>query len=958
MTTQNRYCNLTEFLIKSLINRDDKKNLNITNTRIGDNNSKIFGGSYHISYESYGTFLELYYNSVFVNKNSEYLTEKQIVDNNLDIEGTNNEIINGPILLDFDFRYEENTREKQYNKEHIFDIVSLYLEELKNFYIFDKNTAFSVYVMEKNEVKILDGVVKDGIHMIIGIQMNHIMQQILRKNILEKINDVDIPIINEWENVIDCGITKGVVNWQLYGSKKPHNDPYMLTLFYNVSYDENDGNFEIIEKKAKDFDLKKNLIKLSARNTNNVKFPINPNIINIFQQMKNNSVKKVKNTNLRQKVKIITENYDEEDNDETKEIKLEDIINEETLSKAIEIIFKSLNTNEYYLKELHKYVQILPEKYYEPGSHLLNRQVAFALKNTDERLFLSWVSLRSKASDFDYCDIPNLYKLWKQHFNKNKSSLTKKSILYWAKNDAFEDYEIIKKQTIDYYVEITLNTPTEYDFAMVLYQLFKDKYVCASIVHSKWYIYNGHKWEVDNGNKLRLSISREMYDLYEKKLNECTENRIKCTDESEIELLKKRYIRIFDIASKLKKTSDKNNILREAMELFYDGMFKKNLDSNKNLLGFNNGVIDFKNKIFRNGEPQDYLSKSTNVDYIPNYLDPIYEETTKEINVFMEQLFPIPDLNRYMWEHLSSCLIGENRNQTFNIYKGVGSNGKSMLSDLMTQTLGDYKGVVPLTLITEKRTSVGGTSSEVMQLKGIRYAVMQEPSKEMKINEGIMKEIVGGDPLQGRSLYSESETFEPQFTLAVCTNVDFTINSNDDGTWRRIRRVPFLSKFVDNPDDFDKDDENNKYIFPRDRGLKEKFNKWVNIFASLLVNKAFETQGIVKDCDIVLEESNNYRKCQDYVSAFIDETIYATKSKNDCVKRRELLEQFKFWFSGNSMLKLLPSGNDITEQMDRRFGKSKNYVWYYCKINYGGNAINPNEENDEDLQDYKKAFMY
>ena len=58
-----------------------------------------------------------------------------------------------------------------------------------------------------------------------------------------------------------------------------------------------------------------------------------------------------------------------------------------------------------------------------------------------------------------------------------------------------------------------------------------------------------------------------------------------------------------------------------------------------------------------------------------------------------------------------------------------------------------------------------------MQLQGVRYAVMQEPSKGDKINEGIMKEITGGDPIQGRALFKETITFIPQFKLVVCTNV-------------------------------------------------------------------------------------------------------------------------------------------------------------------------------------------
>jgi phage/plasmid-associated DNA primase len=41
------------------------------------------------------------------------------------------------------------------------------------------------------------------------------------------------------------------------------------------------------------------------------------------------------------------------------------------------------------------------------------------------------------------------------------------------------------------------------------------------------------------------------------------------------------------------------------------------MDINKYLLCFNNGVIDFINKIFREGYPEDYITKCTRINYIP-----------------------------------------------------------------------------------------------------------------------------------------------------------------------------------------------------------------------------------------------------------------------------------------------------------------------------------------------------
>ena len=252
------------------------------------------------------------------------------------------------------------------------------------------------------------------------------------------------------------------------------------------------------------------------------------------------------------------------------------------------------------------------------------------------------------------------------------------------------------------------------------------------------------------------------------------------------------------------------------------------------------------------------------------------DETLNQIDDFMAKLFPNESLRKYMWEHLASTLLGSTKNQTFNIYTGAGSNGKSMLVDLMTKCLGELKGTVPITLITQKRTSIGSASPELAKLKGKRLAVMQEPQKKEKINEGILKELTGGDIIQGRALYQDSVEFLPQFKLAVCTNSLFDITANDNGTWRRIRVCDFVSYFTDNPRH---DDPEQPHQFKKDKNLDTYFDIWKYAFMAKLISIAQKTLGDVTDCDVVMATSNKYREGQDCFLGFsnhLDSTFQLT----------------------------------------------------------------------------------
>lgn len=909
---------LKDFLKKSYYKKE--QDTRITHTRIGDKGT-IKGGSYFIPKPLLDEFYKIYIEHVFELNKKEYLTEVQHKEK-------------GPILIDLDFRYEPTIVKRQHNEDTIIAIVGSYLDALKKIITFDEQ-HFPIYVFEKPDVnKTNTSMTKDGIHIYIGITLERAAQCYLRELVLKDIERcVELPIINSWDQVLDEGICAGYTNWQLFGSRKPGNQSYALKYYYDCNIDMDDGEFSIESIPIKNYDVKNinNFKKMSAQYLEHVEYPIKNDIIN---KIKNEvSFKNTDKKRPKLKVKYTTTMVSTSMINELK--------NHDELDRMINNIMDSLCSNEYYIKETHDYTMMLPDDYYGPGSYSKWVRVGWALKNTDERLFLTWVKFSSRDNcrktlrdvneeHFDFGVIPYLYEQWVGFSSNNEASLSRRSILYWAKNDGdINEFMKIQKESVDHYVELTIssNGATEYDLANVLYKLFQDRFVCINIKNNIWYEFKNHIWmEIDSGCYLRTLISTDVHSIYRDKISQAVnEMNSFAEDDPRWKKYRSRTHTLANIAIMLKSTAKKQNIMREAKDLFYDPDFMKKENNNPYLLCFKNGVFDFSTNQFRAGRPDDYSTKCTNNDYIP--IEKVSKKDIEEVKDFMSKIYPEKELLNYMWQHFASTLLGLNLNQTFNIYTGSGANGKSVLVDLMSKVLGEYKGDVPITLVTQKRCNIGSASPEIALLKDIRYAVMQEPSKGDVINEGIMKQLTGDDPLTGRSLFKDPVTFIPQFKLAVCTNNLFGFRSNDDGTWRRIRLCPHKAKFKVSPVN---DDPDEPYQFLIDKNIKRNFSRWKTAMMSLLVEIAKVKKGMVEDCECVLEASNNYRNNQDYVSQFV--STYVEKSEGGTVKKTELYETFKRWYS-EEYGKNIPKGKDLYEYMEKKYGKYKK-IWKNIRINY------------------------
>jgi P4 family phage/plasmid primase-like protien len=943
------YADVFDFLAKHAVykNNDAQKKI-ITNTRIGDSKKNIHGGSYHIPDAEYPTFLNLYYRDIVSKNKKEYLTEKQ-------------RDKDGPINIDLDFRYSYETDERQHSREHVDDLICSYLNVLKTMFQFDSTSEFNIYLFEKPTVNRLEDkkITKDGIHMIIKLKTDRVCQQIIRDKMIPKTKDMwsELPIVNNMKDVFDEGISKGSVNMQLYGSRKPGYDKYCLTGVFEITYDDADDEFGIKEVPVAQFDMETNFHSLSVRSRDSLQVFMKSGFIKEYEQyQKTNDIGGDRNTNTSALKSFNMSQYRNEGSQQDIGM-ISRIKNADELELALNNFLDSVSDNpsDYDLKTVYDFTMILPEKYYGESSYDKWIRVGWVLKNTSNRLLIVWIAFSAKSATFQYNKIYELCEMWKEFDVRLQDGLTKLSLIHWAKSDAKEEYDGIKKTTIDYYLEQTISCNNskykapDYDIANVLYQWHRHEFVCISNKGNIWYQYKDNRWkENDSGVDLRRSISGKIRDLYNNKSinimqsisNSNSQVPIDGDNDSENDINKTRQIQTLSIIQRLGSTSDKMKLMTEAKELFYDSLFMEKLDMNPYLLCFNNGVVDFKTKVFRKGQPEDCISLCTNIDYIP--LDDAPKKIVDEINEFMRQLFPRPELCKYMWEHLASTLIGVAVDQTFNIYNGVGQNGKSVLVNLMEKVLGEYKCDVPLTLVTEKRQKVGGLTPEIVLMKGKRYAVMQEPSKDEVINEGMMKQLTSGkDPIQGRMLHCPPISFLPQFKLVVTCNNLLVVKSNDHGTWRRIRTVPFLSLFTENPV---KGDREKPYQYMIDKYIDEKFETWAKVFATMLVEIAFKTNGEVKNCDIVMEKSNEYRQSQDYLSEFIKDRIIRDDAGR--IKKAELNNEFSMWYMSNYGGKG-PSPKDLHEHMNKEFGRQKNQSWMSVRIRYEEDNEQEDEEEEE-----------
>ena len=223
-------------------------------------------------------------------------------------------------------------------------------------------------------------------------------------------------------------------------------------------------------------------------------------------------------------------------------------------------------------------------------------------------------------------------------------------------------------------------------------------------------------------------------------------------------------------------------------------------DCNPYLVGFENGVWDFSEKIFRPYRSSDYMTMSVGYEWNKEQAED--KDKEKELNLLLEQAFHDKEIIKFYKETMARCLIGIS-SQKFIIANGSGGNSKGILIEGMgLSVFGDYGYNMNTAVITGEKKS--GPNPELANCNNKRFICCKEPSAKKKLDNASIKELTGGGQASARLLQSNDTTLKLCCTLFMETNPKLNwLEEPSQAEIRRVVLIPFTSTFVENKEDVD-----------------------------------------------------------------------------------------------------------------------------------------------------------
>ena len=399
-------------------------------------------------------------------------------------------------------------------------------------------------------------------------------------------------------------------------------------------------------------------------------------------------------------------------------------------------------------------------------------------------------------------------------------------------------------------------------------RLFSDYYsgVARYVPERKlWYIFNGKRWEPDIAGLKAMELCKKL-------ANELMVYAFHISDEQ----LRKEYI---DRCKKWQTRRTRETILKDAQGVYPIPM--EAFDADPSLFNCQNGTMHLKDMTFLPHDPEDKLTKISDVVYDPS-------ARCERFDAFVDEIMSGDQARaRFLQRSLGYALSGDTRFEClFILYGATTRNGKGTLMESVLKVMGDYGSTVrPETISMKQNVSSQNPTEDIARLAGIRFANISEPSRGLLLNVAQVKSMTGNDTLNARFLHENSFDFRPHFKIYMNTNylpvvTDMTLFSSG-----RIMIIPFERHFEENQ---------------QDKTLKHTFSEPVN--QSAILNWLLEGYRELEREGLALPESvrfatERYRHESDKVGLFIEDEMEPLQNAEE--RTSAVYDRYKKWCDAN-----------------------------------------------------------
>lgn len=571
-----------------------------------------------------------------------------------------------------------------------------------------------------------------------------------------------------------------------------------------------------------------------------------------------------------------------------------------------------------------------------PGSELSEEEIVRIASNSKNGMRFNvllngdWSQFYTSQSEADMA-FANDLAFWSNRDFAKMDSIFRSSSLYRDKWDRKQNGSTYGTETLNKAINDCMNvfTPRERDEEFNLYllddnvekitkkyfsyddtgnaQRFENAYgetVRYSYIRKGWYYYNGKRWAIDQEGKIKS--------LADKTIEKMKDETVYVPKGAEEEMMKKA----FDKHVKATRSSrGKISMLKETEHLL--SIKPEEFDSDKNLFNVQNGYLNLTTGVLHDHDKNKFFTKISNVEYTDKADCPMWMD-------FLNTIFDNDQsLINYIQRAVGYSLSGSTEEQIMFILHGNGRNGKSVFLDIITEIFGNYSiNIQPQTIMVKQQTS--GANSDIARLGGARFVTTTEPNEGVRFDEGLVKQLTGGDKVTARFLYGDEFDFNPEFKLWMATNHKPIIRGTDDGIWRRLAIIPFTVQIP-----LDKVDK--RLTSKLKREMKAILN-WMSEGYLL-----WRESGL-QEPECISSQRDQYRVEMDSVETFIEECCIL--HPNSKVKAKVFYQAYREWAKDNGQYMM--SSTKLGREMGNKFSKLRSNGSYYVGVQLNEETSNSN----------------